>query len=152
MADKKTKTKQKALATDIVSSIEARLGEAGQSTKKIKKSIEKSAEKLAKKLTKLMFKDEKKKAKPEKSADKKAKKVKGKGKKNGQMLTNPQASKTLQADPVNPAPKPASLTQPVTKPVATKPATSRSSGSASSNNASKPNAEAASITTAEGAQ
>ena len=78
MANKETKTKQKSLASDIVSSIETKLSNAGEATKKMKKAVEKSAEKL----TKLMNKRKKENAKPSKSAEKKAKKSEVKAKKN----------------------------------------------------------------------
>lgn len=86
MANNTTKTKRKALASTIVSSIEARLGEAGETTKKMKKSIEKSADKLAKKLAKLMDKDASKKVKAEKQAQKKEQKAKKDTKKSGKKL------------------------------------------------------------------
>ena len=134
MANKTLKTKQKSLASDIVSSIETKLGATGEATKKIKKSIEKSADKLAKKLTKLMHKADKKAAKPAKKEKKKG----GKEKKNmtkaekslqriaNNTLTNA-GSATLQTPPrttqPTSAPKPAasgkavSTARPKTTPV-----------------------------------
>ncbi|GAB4039854.1 hypothetical protein [Spirosoma jeollabukense] len=54
------KAKKKALAQDITTAVEAKLGEATEQSKKFKKTIEKSAKKLAKKLVKLINKEEKK--------------------------------------------------------------------------------------------
>jgi len=67
------KAKKKALAADIASSIEAKLTEAGEQSKKVKKAIEKSADKLAGKITKLFKKEEKKKDKDTNSKKKKKK-------------------------------------------------------------------------------
>ena len=66
------KAKNKALITDITSSVEAKVSEAGELSKKVKKVIEKSAEKLAKKLVKVYHKEEKKKEKTQKDQKKTA--------------------------------------------------------------------------------
>ncbi|MFD1141231.1 hypothetical protein ACFQ4C_08935 [Larkinella insperata] len=70
------KAKKKALITDITNSVEAKISEAGEVSKKVKKVIEKSAEKLATKLVKVYHKEEKKKEKAQKKTTGKAPKVK----------------------------------------------------------------------------
>ncbi|MBC3785218.1 hypothetical protein [Spirosoma utsteinense] len=132
MANKTIKTKQKSLASDIVSSIEAKLGEAGDASKKIKKSIEKSAGKLAKKLVKLMDKTEKKQTKPAKSVDKKAKKNAAKAQKNAlkaeknaKRATNTKAQEVAKAaliiaDTSKPVPRPTPNRNTRTVPVSTR--------------------------------
>ena len=137
MAHKNKKAKQKSLAADIVSSIEIKVGEAGEATKKMKKSIERSAEKLAKKLVKLMDKKPKegKKSvktvsKTEKKAQKeaaKAAKNAAKAEKNARRALALRASDTPEPAATEQSGKPATLPTPprskITAPTA--PATAR---------------------------
>ena len=57
------KVQKKALATDISTSVESKLAEIGEQSKKVKKMIQQSAKKLAAKLIKVTKKEEKKKLK-----------------------------------------------------------------------------------------
>jgi hypothetical protein len=61
------KAQKKALATDISSSVESLLAEAGDQSKKIKKLIKQSAKKLAAKLIRVTKKESKKKVKVKKA-------------------------------------------------------------------------------------
>lgn len=117
------KAKQKLLASDIISSIETKIGEAGETTKKMKKSIEKSADKLAKKLAKLMDKNEKKKTKLAKPDGKKAKKNAAKAEKN---LAKGKKNAKRKADAnVGKAAKATVTTADISEPAATRPAPPR---------------------------
>ncbi len=124
MATPKSKSQHQSLATDLISSIEAKLGEAGTATKKMKKSIEKSAEKLAKKLTKLMNKTEKKTDKSVKAVAKKAKKESNKAAKNAKkaeknakraISKKVESVEKSEQTPVTPAAQ-RTLTRPAAKP------------------------------------
>ena len=64
------KAEKKALAHSITASVEAKLSDGTEQSKKLKKTIEKAANKLAKKLVKLLKKEEKKKKSVEKAATK----------------------------------------------------------------------------------
>lgn len=123
MAHKNTKAKQKSLASDIVSSIEIKLGEAGEATKKMKKSIEKSADKLAKKLVKLMDKREKDGKKSSKSVSKVEKKARkeaakaaknaAKAEKNARRAMTLRASEVPEAAPAEQSGQPTTLPAPI---------------------------------------
>ena len=60
------KAQKKALATDISNSVESKLAELGEQSKKVKKMIQQSAKKLAAKLIRVTKKEEKKKLKVKK--------------------------------------------------------------------------------------
>ncbi|MGA0555442.1 hypothetical protein ACO2Q8_02245 [Larkinella sp. VNQ87] len=64
------KAQKKALAESIAQSVETKLAEGGNASKKLKKLVQQSSEKLAAKLIKVTTKEEKKQPKAEKTEKK----------------------------------------------------------------------------------